>query len=298
VSAISRFGQETDEAVITVVTDTCASIPSDLARGLQIEVVPYYIHRGHETLRDETDITAEEFYRWLASATQLPTTANPGPGDYLQAFERVSPRATQIAVLTMTSKGSGAYQSARIAQEIAAVQFPHLQVHVLDTLQVAMVHGWAAIEAARAAQNGAGIEEVLATAQRVSQTGCMLKTADTLRYLYLGGRIGRAKHLLGTLLNVKPIISMEEGIIVPVGTARSIPHAMTKMIDLMLERGAAKTPIKVAITHAAAPERAAALLKLVLAAFDCVEVLVTQLSPALGVHTGPGCVGVNFFPVH
>ena len=283
--------------MIAIVTDTCASIPRAMVESLQIELVPYYIHRGDESLRDEVDITAEEFYRWLPSATQLPTTANPGPGDYLQAFERVATRASQIVVLTMTSKGSGAYQSAQIAREIAAAQFPHLQIHVLDTLQVAMVHGWAAVEAARAAQNGAGIEEVLTTAQRISRTGCMLKTADTLRYLYLGGRIGRAKHLLGTLLNAKPIITMEEGIIVPVGTARSIPHAMNKMIDLMAERGAAQTPIKVAITHAAAHERAAALLKLVLAAFECVEVLVTQLSPALGVHTGPGCVGVNFFPV-
>ncbi|PWH15151.1 MAG: hypothetical protein DDG58_11750 [Ardenticatenia bacterium] len=283
--------------MIAIVTDTCASIPRSLAENLQIDLVPYYIHRGHETLRDEIDITADAFYRWLPSATQLPKTANPSPGDYLRAFERVAARASQIVVLTMTSKGSGAYQSAQVAREIAAAQFPQLHIHVLDTLQVAMVHGWAAVEAARAAQNGAGIEEVLATAQRISQMGCMLKTADTLRYLYLGGRIGRAKHLFGTLLNVKPIITMEEGIIVPAGTARSISHAMSKMIDLMAQRGAAKTPIKVAITHAAAHERAAALLKLVLAAFECVEVLVTQLSPALGVHTGPGCVGVNFFPV-
>ncbi|MGQ9501955.1 MAG: DegV family protein [Anaerolineae bacterium] len=283
--------------MIAVVTDTCASIPRALAESLQIELVPYYIHHGHKTLRDEVDITAGEFYQWLPSATQLPRTANPSPGDYLRAFERVSRHASQIVVLTMTSKGSGAYQSAQIAREIAATQLPHLQVYVLDTLQVAMVHGWAAIEAARAAQGGAEIAEVLATAQRVSQTGRMLKTADTLRYLYLGGRIGRAKHLVGTLLNVKPILSMQEGIIVPVGTARSIPHAMTRIIDLMGEWGAAKTPIKVAVTHAAAPERAAALLKLVLTTFDCVETLTTQLSPALGVHTGPGCVGVNFFPV-
>lgn len=284
--------------MIAVVTDTCASIPRTLVETLQIEIVPYYIHRGHETLRDEIDITAEELYRWLPSATQLPTTANPSPGDYLRAFERVSARASQVVVLTMTSKGSGAYQSAQIAREMAATRFPDLQVYVLDTLQVAMVHGWAAIEAARAAQSGAELEEVLATAQRVSRTGCMLKTADTLRYLYMGGRIGRAKHLIGTLLNVKPILTMEEGIIVPVGTARSISHAMSKMIDLMAARGAAQAPIKVAVTHAAAPERAAALLKMVLDAFDCEEVLVTQLSPALGVHTGPGCVGVNFFPVH
>ncbi len=284
--------------MIAIVADTCASIPRALVDSLRIEVVPYYLHRGHKTLRDEVDITAEEFYEWLRSATQLPTTANPGPGDYLAAFERVARWASQAVVVTMTSKGSGAYQSACIARDIAAIQLPHLRVEVVDTLQVAMVHGWAAIEAARAAQRGAKMEEVLAIVRWVSQNGHMLKTADTLRYLYLGGRIGRAKHLLGTLLNVKPIISMEEGVIVPMGTARSIPHAMRKIIELMAEQGADKTPIKVAVTHAAAPERAAAFLELVLEAFECIEALVTQLSPALGVHAGPGCVGVNYFPVH
>jgi DegV family protein with EDD domain len=283
--------------MITVVTDTCASIPARLAEGLQIEIVPYYLHRGHETLRDLVDITHDEFFQWLPSAEVLPTTANPGPGDYLDAFTRAAAHADGILVVTMTSKGSGAYQSACIAQEMAKTRMAGMRVEVVDTLQVAMVHGWAAIEAARAAQAGAPFEEVIAAARYVARTGCMIQTADTLRYLYMGGRIGRAKHLLGSLLNVKPLIGMEEGIIVPLGQARTRSRAYRKMIELMAERNPSHAPIKLAITHVAALEQAELLLDMAQQAFECRETLISQLSPALGVHTGPGMVGVNFYPV-
>ena len=103
-----------------IVTDACASIPPELAEGPQIEIVPYYIHRGNESLRDLLDISHQEFYEWLPTARELPTTANPSPGDYLQAFERVAERTSEIVTITMTSKGSGAYQSACVAREMAA----------------------------------------------------------------------------------------------------------------------------------------------------------------------------------
>ncbi|MBC8252772.1 MAG: DegV family protein [Ardenticatenia bacterium] len=93
-----------------IVTDTCAGIPPELAEGLQTETVPYYIHRGDETLRDLVDISRQECYEWLPTARDLPTTANPGPGDYLQAFYRLAERMSEIVAITMTSKGSGAYQ--------------------------------------------------------------------------------------------------------------------------------------------------------------------------------------------
>jgi DegV family protein with EDD domain len=280
-----------------VVTDTCASIPPELAEGLQIEIVPYYIHREGQTLRDLADISHQEFYEWLPAARELPTTANPGPGDYLRAFQRASERTSEIVAVTMTSKGSGAYQSACVAREMAAARLPGLKVEVIDTLQVAMVHGWAAIEAARVGQRGGDLREAMAAAYHVCQTGCMLMTADTLKYLYMGGRIGRAGHLVGTLLNIKPIISMQEGIIVAAGQTRSITQAFARIVELMAERGAAEGPIKVGITHADAPERAKEMLQAVTQSYDCCQVLTSQLSPVLGVHTGVGTVGVNFFPV-
>jgi len=283
--------------MIAVVTDSCASIPPDLVSSLRIEVVPYYLHRGHEVLRDLVDISPDEFFRWLATTDRLPTTANPGPGDYLVAFARAAQRADQIVSISMTSKASGAYQSACIAQEMAASQLPGVRIEAVDTLQVAMVHGWAAVEAARAAQQGAGLPQVLAIVGYVARTGCMIQTADTLRYLYMGGRIGRAQHLMGTLLNMKPIVGMEEGIIVVLGRERTRGKAYARILEMMRERLPARAPIKVAITHVAAPEQAELLLGMVRQAFDCRETLISQLSPVLGVHAGPGMVGVNFFPL-
>jgi DegV family protein with EDD domain len=283
--------------MIAVVTDSCASIPPELVESLQIEVVPYYLHKGHETLRDQIDISPSEFFRWLATTDKLPTTANPGPGDYLTTFARVARHAEGIVSIHMTSKGSGAYQSACVAQEMARTELPGVKIEVVDTLQTAMVHGWAAVEAARAAQAGASLDQVVAVARRVAETGCMIQVADTLRFLYMGGRIGRAQNLMGTLLNVKPVIGMQDGIIIPFGQARGTSQAYAKVLDLMRQRGAANRPIKVGITHVAAPERAELLAGLVKQAFDCRETWISELSPALGVHAGPGTVGVNFFPV-
>jgi DegV family protein with EDD domain len=283
--------------MIAVVTDTCASIPPDLAEGLQVEIVPYYLHRGQETLRDVVDISPDEFFRWLPTAEALPTTANPGPGDYLRVFREAAEPADAIVTITMTSKGSGAYQSASIAREMARSQLPDVKIEVLDTRQVAMVHGWATIEAARAAQAGAELEGVVAAARHVAETGCMIQTADTLRYLYMGGRIGRAQHLVGSLLNVKPLIGMQDGVIVPLGQARTRPRAYARMLELMRERNSTQAPIKIAITHVAALEQAELFLDMAKQAFDCRETLISQLSPVLGVHSGPGAVGVNFFPV-
>jgi DegV family protein with EDD domain len=232
----------------------------------------------------------------LRGATELPTTSNPAPGDYLKGLMRLAEQVKEIVVLTMTSRGSGAYQSCLAAVDLLTESFPEVQVEVVDTLQVAMSQGWAAIESARAAMTGLGLDEVVRRAQEVSQRGMMIQTADTLRYLYMGGRIGRAQHLVGSLLNIKPLIGMQDGIIVALGTARSRIKAYRRMVELMKQQVGERARIKVAFTHVTALEQVDRLQALVTASFECVEVIVTELSPALVVHTGPGTVGLSFFP--
>jgi DegV family protein with EDD domain len=282
--------------MVGILTDTTASIPGALARQLGIEVVPYYVHRGLDTLRDMVDVKPREFAEWLRGATELPTTSNPAPGDYLKGLMRLAEQVKEIVVLTMTSRGSGAYQSCLAAVDLLTESFPEVQVEVVDTLQVAMSQGWAAIESARAAMTGLGLDEVVRRAQEVSQRGMMIQTADTLRYLYMGGRIGRAQHLVGSLLNIKPLIGMQDGIIVALGTARSRIKAYRRMVELMKQQVGERARIKVAFTHVTALEQVDRLQALVTASFECVEVIVTELSPALVVHTGPGTVGLSFFP--
>ena len=284
-------------AEVGILTDSTASIPRNLVKELGIEIVPYYVNRGLETLRDMVDVLPTAFAQYLETATKLPTTSNPSPGDYLGGLRRLAERTQEIVALTMTSKGSGGYQSCLAAVEMLKETLPQVRVEVVDTLQVAMSHGWGAVEAARAALNRMSVEEVVDTARRVCREGMMIQTADTLRYLYMGGRIGRAQHLVGSLLSIRPLISMQEGIIVALGTARSRIKAYARMVDLMCQKVGEGARIKVAFTHVAALDGIEKLREMVSARLECVEVLASELSPALAVHSGPGTVGVSFFPV-
>jgi DegV family protein with EDD domain len=281
--------------MVGILTDTTASIPEELTDRLGIEVVPYYVHRGLETLRDMVDVKPAEFAEWLKGATQLPTTSNPAPGDYMVGLKNLAGRVKEIVVLTMTSKGSGAYQSCLAAVDMLREQAPDLRIEVVDTLQVAMSLGWAAVESARSAVVGLSLDEVIQRAREVAHKGMMIQTADTLRYLYMGGRIGRAQHLAGSILNIKPLIGMQDGIIVALGTTRSRLKAYRRMVELMEQRVGEGARIKVAFTHVLAREQLERLRAMVTDRFECVEVIVTELSPALAVHSGPGTVGVSFF---
>jgi DegV family protein with EDD domain len=283
---------------VAIVTDSVVSIPEHLLASLKINCVAYYIHRGQEVLRDLRTIQRDEFFRWLPTAKELPTTASPGPGDYFQVYEQLAQEGVrEIASIHMTSSGSGAYQAAKNAQSMAAEQMPEVQIEVIDTRNVSMCHGWMAIEAARAALTGVSLGEVVAVVRRMIPTTHMIQTADTLKYLYMGGRIGAAKRLVGALLDIKPLIGMQNGIIVPLGMARSRARAYQAIADLVEKAVGASGKIKIAYVHAAAAEEADRLKSMIESRVRAVESLVAELSPALGVHSGPGTAGVCFFPV-
>jgi fatty acid kinase fatty acid binding subunit len=284
---------------IAVLTDSCASIPETLIKELKISMVAYYIHRGQEVLRDLVTIQRDEFLRWLATAKILPTTASPGPGDYLQAYENLAKEqgVEEILSIHMTSTASGAYQAAKVAQSMAQEQMPQVRIEVIDTRQAAMCHGWMVIEAARAALAGVNLDAIVERVKKMIPLMHMMLTADTLKYLYMGGRIGRAKSLLGTLLNIKPLIGMADGVIIPLGQARSRSRAYQMMVDMIEAAVGPLGKIKIAYTHAGAREEVEKIKALVEKRLTCVETLVAELSPALAVHSGPGTAGLCYYPV-
>ena len=284
---------------VAIVTDSCASIPESLIQALKIRWVPYYIHRGQEVLRDLVTVQRQDFYRWLPTADTLPQTASPGPGDYLQLYESLAERegVTEIVSICMTSKGSGAYQAAEVARSTFREKLPEVRVEVIDTLNVSMCQGWMVIEAARAALEGKSLSDIVELVKGMIPTTRMIQTADTLKYLYMGGRIGRAKHLVGSLLKIKPLIGMEDGVIVPLGQARSRRKAYEMMVDMVEATVGRGSRIKVAYVHAAAQGEVEKIRGMMEARMNCVESIFAELSPALGVHTGPGTAGVCYFPV-
>ncbi len=285
-------------AKVGIVTDSVACIPDQLMADLEICWIPYYLHRGDEVLRDLVTIQRDAFYQWLPSARELPKTASPGPGDYIEQYEGMAALGiTEIVSIHMTSKGSGAYQAAVAAKNLLMDTLPQLRIEVIDTLNVSMCHGWMVIEAARSALAGNSFQDIIAQVQAMIPKARMIQTADTLKYLYLGGRIGKAKHLLGSLLNIKPLISMENGEIVAVGQARSRGEAYRAITRLVEKAVGYKGRIKIAYVHAAALDEALKIRDLVDERLTAVETLVCELTPALGVHTGPGTVGVCYYPV-
>ena len=283
---------------IAVVTDSTASIPEKIIEELNIHWVPYYIHRGKEVLRDLVTIQRETFYNWLPHAVKLPMTASPGPGDYLNVYEDLVKAGTrEIISIHMTSKGSGAYQAALAAKSMIMNKIPELRIEIIDTLNVSLCQGWMVIEAARDAVNDVKFVDIIEKVRKMIPVSQMIQTADTLKYLYMGGRIGKAKHLVASLLNIKPLISMQDGEIVPLGIARNTNRAYEMMVDIVEKRVGKNASLKVAYVHAAAKEEVYKIKELIEARFECVESLIAELSPALGVHSGPGTTGICYFPV-
>jgi len=282
---------------VAVVTDSTASIPENMLKELNIHVVAYYIHRGKEVLRDLVTVQRDEFLRWLPTATSLPTTASPGPGDYLEMYKSlIADGVHSILSIHMTSKGSGAYQAATVAQSMLKEENPEVRIEVIDTQNVSLCQGWVAIEAARGVLAGLSLDEVLAAVKKMLPVTHMIQTADTLKYLYMGGRIGMAKRLVGTLLNIKPLIGMKDGVIVALGQARSHMQAYTAMADLVSDAiGNGKA--KVAYVHAGALGEVEKIKQLVENKVEVVESFFAELSPALAVHTGPGTAGLCFYVV-
>jgi DegV family protein with EDD domain len=284
-------------ANVAVLTDSCSSIPQDMLKRLHIRTVAYYIHRGEEVLRDLVTIQRDEFLQWLITARSLPTTASPGPGDYFNAYkELVNEGKEQIISIHMTSKGSGAFQAASMAQTMIKDEYPNVRIEVMDTNNVSLCQGWMVIEAARGALAGLSLDRITATVKKMMPITHMIQTADTLKYLYMGGRIGKAQQLAGSLLNIKPLIGMVDGVIVPLGRAHSRGQAYQQMADIVANT-IGKGKAKIAYVHAGARHEVERIKEIVESKVEVVESLFAELSPALAVHTGPGTAGLCYYPV-
>ena len=282
---------------VAVLTDSTASIPEAMLAELHIHTVAYYIHRGQEVLRDLVSVQRKEFLNWLATAKILPTTACPGPGDYLNSYRiLVTQGFREIISIHMTSKGSGAFQAASLAKGQLQEEQPDVSVEVVDTQNVSLCQGLLTIEAARAALAGVRLQEIATRIHNMIPRVHMLQTADTLKYLYMGGRIGMAKRLVGSLLNIKPLIGMQQGVIVALGQARSRSQ-IHQMILEKLESSMDKGKLKIAYVHAGALQEVEKLKEMLESKLDVVESFIAELSPALAVHTGPGTSGLCYLEV-
>jgi DegV family protein with EDD domain len=282
--------------VVVIVTDSCAAVPGRMVDELGIVVVPYYVHTTMGTLHDGVDMSPDDFYAWIKTAPDWPTTANPSAGEYLEAFRHAAKRGGGVVSVSITGTGSGGYQSALLAKRLAEQELPGVPIEVVDTQQVAMAHGWSVIQAARAALKGLPVEEVAGVARRVAEQAFVGFTNDTLEYLQRGGRIGKASRMVGGVLNIKPIIGIRNGMPSPLGIARTRQGAYRRIVSLALNQVAEGGTIRAALMHVAARDEVEVFRPLLEERYSVIEWVVAQLSPALGVHSGPGTVGISIIP--
>lgn len=270
-----------------IVLDSTADFPDAAQRFPNWRVVPLYVNFGTESYRDGVDMTAQEFYRRLPSANPMPTTSQPTPADFKAAYDELG-GYERILAITIAASLSGTFQSAGLAADE--------RVRTIDSDTASAGIAMLAFAIQRRLDRGTTDEEVDALVERYKQAHGLLFTVDTLEFLARGGRIGRAKAFAGELLNVKPILSIRDGEVIPVKRVRGNRKAFQEFVDALETQTEDVPELRIGTAHADAPERAAELAKMVrdLRPQATIEI-ETELGAVIGAHAGPGTVGFFWF---
>jgi DegV family protein with EDD domain len=274
-----------------VVLDSTADFPEAPSRYPNFRIVPLYVRFGAESFRDYVEITPDRFYERLAHAPDLPTTSQPTPADFQAVYEELAPNYERILSIHISSTLSGTFASAQAAAATIGES-----VRVIDSRTASASLAMLALGVQRRLERGTTDDEIDAFVERYRHEHTLLFTVNTLEYLAKGGRIGRAAKLAGNLLNVKPILTIRDGEVVPLKKVRGNHKAFAEFRELFVSTSTDSPNLKVGIAHAAAPERLAALRALVEHERPHAEIeIATTLGAVVGTHAGPGTVGFFWF---
>jgi len=269
---------------VKIVTDSSADLPDELVKELGIAVIPLYVRFGDEVLRDRVDISEDEFYNRLEHDPVHPNTTQPGPQDFVDVYQKLVQGADGIVSIHLTGKLSGTCNSALQARETMGKECP---VEVVDSETLSMALGLVVIAAAKAAKAGENMDKVVKAAKQTMPKIHLLALLDTLEYLKKGGRIGKAKALLGSILNVKPMLTLKGGEVVPAGQVRTRAKGMGRLFEFV--QSAANIQDLV-VVHSTTPDEAQALAERLGSVFDKEKIIMSRVGPVLGVHMGPGAL--------
>ena len=275
---------------VAIVTDSTGYIPKDLIDQYRIPVAPLVVIWGDETLRDDIDIKPVEFYNRLKTAKVMPSTSQPPVVDFTKIFERLHGEGYQILAILISNLLSGTIASAEQAKK----ELPDATIEIFDSKTTAMAMGFQVLAAARAAADGASLAECLSAVGKTRANSGVLFAVDTLEFLHRGGRIGGASRYLGTALQLKPLLTIEEGKIEALERVRTKKKAHSRLSDIVVERLTGKPNIRLATLHANAAEDANALLVKTSDRLEVVEKIYSEVSPVIGTHVGPGTVGLAY----
>jgi DegV family protein with EDD domain len=280
---------------VAIVTDSTACIPPDLAGQLGIEIVPLNLIFGGRTFVDSLSQDTSGFYELLRTSNDRPTTAAPSPGKFIDAIARAGRSAEGVLCVTVSKQFSAMYDSARHAIDLVHAESPGLDIRLLDSRNAAMAQGFVVVEAARVAAAGGSMDDVIARAEAMTAQVTLLAMLDTLTYLARGGRVPRAAAWAAGMLQVKPIVRFSASDIKLVARTRTRRRALDRMVELIEELAAGRR-LHLAVHHANAPDDARYLLSGIEPRLRLAEAYVTEFTQVMGVHTGPGLVGLAWWP--
>ena len=267
---------------VRVVTDSVADLPSQVVRELGITVIPLLVRFGERLYRDGIDLTADEFYNMLARSKTFPVTSVPSPAAFAEAYDKLAGETDEILAIIVSSRLSGTYE---VALQSVGLMKRKCRVEVVDSRWATMALGFIVMKAARAANAGAKLDEVIELARKTIPRVDFHAAFDTLEYLRRGGRIGKAQAFLGSMLKINPIITLRDGVIEPAGRTRS----RAKAIDRLYEFAKSYSYIEeMAVENTACPDDAEALVKRLSSIFPKERIYQSKMTPAIGTHTGPG----------
>ena len=275
---------------VAIVTDGACSMTPEQALQYGVHVAPVYVTFGDKTYRAGVDLESPEFYRLLSASKKLPTTAQPTAADFLNLYEKLAEEVDEIVTIVISHHMSATLQSA----EMANAQSTKVPVHIVDSGSVSLGLGMMAVAAARAAAQGQDAQAVLRLVEQIKQQINVFFTVDTLEYLHKGGRIGGATAFLGAALAIKPILYISNGRIEPFERQRTRKRSVARLLEIMDEKVGSEE-VHVAILHGNIPDEAQDLEKQIRTRFQCVELITSEMGPVIGVHAGPGTLGVVFY---
>ena len=275
---------------VAIVIDSTTTLPKEMMAELAVRSAPATIIWSGEELRDGIDIQPSEFYARLALSDEMPTTSQATPAEFKKHFDALILEGYDILSIVISSKLSGMYDSAMQARNM----LPDATIEVIDSLTGAMAIGLSLPTISQAAEQGLTLSECKEIAENALNSTGVLFTVDTLEYLHRGGRIGGAQKFLGTALNFKPILEIIDGAFEGIERVRTRTKALNRLVELLIDRIGGRVPVHLAAMHANAYDRAAQLNEMAGSQIELEQSAISEVSPAVGVHLGPGAVGFAF----
>jgi DegV family protein with EDD domain len=280
---------------VGIVTDSTNCLPAELIKEYGIRVAPYHLILEGKVYLDQIEITPSEFWRMFKKLKNLPTTGVPSPGSYADIFTELAKSTNDIVCLIISHALSAAYKSATTAREMVMSEHPGLNIELIDTKNSVGALGFVALEAARAAQAGKSLNEVVKIAQDLVPRVKYIAAFDSLKYLIRGGRAPKSA-IVGDLMGVKPLIGIvsDTGMVDSLGRERGKKKAMQKLVELVKEHADTNKPLHVMAHYTDNIEDGEQLKEMVTARYNCAEVYMTDLTPVMTTHTGPA-IGLSFY---